>query len=627
VAPDDKFAGALMSQYPAVVSLADLGDRGMEFAGVDPLEQLHGVGGPIGDVNGDGFNDIMMSSSDRREVYVVFGGRDLPQLLTQADLDGTNGFLFRTSDTAAGAGDFNGDGFDDLTFGQYPNWSTGSGGTIVLFGRSEFDRRPDLPDGDGPDGTLIHDGGLRLARLGDVDGDGFDDVGTSVLTGPGGEGTGVVTVAFGNADGTQGRTAHLTDSGADHTGGLGFVFSGGDFNGDSFQDLVVAHQQGDSYLVFGGPGLTDLDVSQLTPEQGLVIKGLDQFTWAKAAGDVNGDGYGDLCAGDSIVLGRAGPGGAVDLGDLDGSAGFHVVDAGGHPVTLVGAIGDVNGDGFDDMAFSDGYADDGGTDAGAVYVVFGRAKAFPAVLKVSQLNGRNGFEITGAHDFDHAATVSSPGDINGDGLDDLLIGAWGVDAGSGNTGADFLVYGVASSTAVHRIGSAASQTLVGSDLRDSLRGMGGDDALWGHAGNDILSGGDGDDLLRGGDGRDTLRGDDGADTLVGGAGRDRLSGGAGGDTFRFDSLAASPVNARDLITDLDGRDLIDLSSLDADITQAGDQAFHVVARLDGHAGELALRWNAAAQLTQLQADVDGDGRADFAIDIAGGHVHFAGLVL
>jgi len=140
-------------------------------------------------------------------------------------------------------------------------------------------------------------------------------------------------------------------------------------------------------------------------------------------------------------------------------------------------------------------------------------------------------------------------------------------------------------------------------------------------------GGVGDDLLRGGLGRDRLAGGAGADTLIGGADRDRLTGGSGANTFQFDSPGASTPTARHLITDLRDGDLIDLSAIDADSTQGGDQAFHRVKALDGHAGELVLSWDSARGVTHLLADIDGDGHADFAVELTGKHDHFAGLVL
>lgn len=149
---------------------------------------------------------------------------------------------------------------------------------------------------------------------------------------------------------------------------------------------------------------------------------------------------------------------------------------------------------------------------------------------------------------------------------------------------------------------------------DALRGGPGDDRLFGDAGNDRLVGGAGRDVLLGGPGDDHLRGGGGADRLVGGWGADVLVGGAGRDVFVFaDPGHAGAGDARDVIRDFAAGDRIDLSGMDAHSTARGDQAFHLIdGAFSGTAGELRVR----AGL--VQGDVDGDGRPDFGIVLAGG---------
>jgi Ca2+-binding RTX toxin-like protein len=137
---------------------------------------------------------------------------------------------------------------------------------------------------------------------------------------------------------------------------------------------------------------------------------------------------------------------------------------------------------------------------------------------------------------------------------------------------------------------------------------------------------DGADRLSGGKGDDALLGGGGDDVLAGGAGADQLTGGAGADVFFFAKAADSTPAHADLVTDLEASDTIKLSSLDADTTQAGNQAFHLVSALGGHAGELALSYDAGANVTTLAGDTDGDGTADFQVLITGdasGFTHFA----
>lgn len=133
---------------------------------------------------------------------------------------------------------------------------------------------------------------------------------------------------------------------------------------------------------------------------------------------------------------------------------------------------------------------------------------------------------------------------------------------------------------------------------------------------DRLTGGAASDVLRGGSGNDTMRGGDGADILIGGAGRDHLWGGKGADLFVLDSswTQGSGKKSRDVIEDFSGSDRIDLHKLDANLYEALDDRFDFIGadRFSGTAGE--LRYSQGL----VRGDTDGDGRADFTIEIANG---------
>ena len=132
-----------------------------------------------------------------------------------------------------------------------------------------------------------------------------------------------------------------------------------------------------------------------------------------------------------------------------------------------------------------------------------------------------------------------------------------------------------------------------------------------------IGGGEHNDLLIGGQLADHISSTAGADTLQGGHGADTLSAGEGIDTFVYASVADSSVHKPDMITDLEKGDIIDLAAIDADTTQDGDQAFVLVESFDGHAGELMLSYDTDRNRTTLSLDVDGDGRAEGVILIAG----------
>lgn len=143
-------------------------------------------------------------------------------------------------------------------------------------------------------------------------------------------------------------------------------------------------------------------------------------------------------------------------------------------------------------------------------------------------------------------------------------------------------------------GSDAAQVLYGSSDADTIYGLGG---------NDTLSGGAGDDVL------------------IGGAGRDFMVGGAGRDVFDFNHPGESgkTASARDRIADFGrGQDDIDLRTIDASAKVHGNQNFKFIGKSVFHkvAGELHFRYEGGSK-TIVEGDVNGDGRADFQIELAG----------
>ena len=168
-------------------------------------------------------------------------------------------------------------------------------------------------------------------------------------------------------------------------------------------------------------------------------------------------------------------------------------------------------------------------------------------------------------------------------------------------------------------GGADNDSMDGGDGNDVLNGETGDDGLTGGAGDDALFGGAGNDQLWAGDGNDGLDGNDCNDLIIGGMGQDTLAGGAGADAFFFMAANESTAAARDRITDFswaDG-DYIDLSRIDANTSVAGDQAFNFVNSFSKQAGQATLTYDAASKTSTFSADVDGDGVADFVLQING----------
>ena len=206
--------------------------------------------------------------------------------------------------------------------------------------------------------------------------------------------------------------------------------------------------------------------------------------------------------------------------------------------------------------------------------------------------------------------------VSGTGLDNTLTGGLGDDTLNGFSGVDILR------------GGSGLDSLLGGDDDDQLFGGDGADVVFGDFGGDQMRGGTGADTMTGGSGEDTLQGEAGNDSLIGGddddlliggRGRDLLTGGADFDTFQILRLIDSGTAAatRDIITDfVTGSDVIDLSRLDA--RQGGaDDAFVLIgtAVFGNVAGQLRFRVVGANAV--VDGDVNGDGVADFSVQVNG----------
>jgi Ca2+-binding RTX toxin-like protein len=162
----------------------------------------------------------------------------------------------------------------------------------------------------------------------------------------------------------------------------------------------------------------------------------------------------------------------------------------------------------------------------------------------------------------------------------------------------------------------ADRLLNGSSRNDTMNGAGGNDSLNGLAGQDLLQGFGGQDTLLGLTGNDTLDGGAGNDLLIGGAGCDVMTGGGGADLFRFTVTSDSAVGpTRDQIIAFNRAegDRIDLAMIDANTRLSGDQAFTFIggASFTRLAGQLRFADGV------LQADVNGDARADMEVSVLG----------
>jgi hypothetical protein len=459
------------------------GSTGMEVlsSSLPPLGEISNNGSivqSLGDINGDGFADVFSGGSS---TGVIIFGKSTKDLLDAAS--GTNDLIITVQNATIqdliSLGDFNGDGLED--FGVLDN----SNNFYLVLGNIGFAGQKQL--------TIISDanslsqlaGISKTFAIKDYNGDGYDDILFSATDGKN-------LISLGNSSGQLpnfAQSSNLPSTAATSATGV-------DINGDGSDEMALGVNS--SYQPSGGFGL----YSNSSP-QSTIIDTSGGANQLKSLGDFNGDGIEDL----GVLNLRAGFDNfqlAVQsefliyygsLGNLNSPDVTLVSPVTTNPndqqlITLYSKAGDINGDGFDDVLVRVSSSVSTQENQGSVYVIFGSQQWSSSPLELANISDSQGFVIQGLPNSQAGISLSGGEDINGDGFDDLIIGAPG-----NNDNLSYVLFGSDFNKTVNQTGTIGDDVMLGTATGESFVAGQGDDQIYTGGGLDVVYAGPGDDWI------------------------------------------------------------------------------------------------------------------------------------
>ncbi len=400
-----------------------------------------------GDVNGDGYSDVIVGAYyyDNGEINeggaFVYHGSSTGVSATSSWTAESNQVDAYFGVSVASAGDVNGDGYSDIILGAsgYNNGQSTEGRAFVYHGSSTgVSKTASWTAESNQVGAWF---GCSVASAGDVNGDGYSDV----IVGAYEYDEGRAFVYHGSSTGVS-ATASWTAESNQAEAWFGYsVASAGDVNGDGYSDVIVGAHNYDNGLTYEGRAFvyhgssTGLNAyPSWTAESNQAQTG---FGYSVAsAGDVNGDGYSDVIVGapwydnsesnegrvfvyhgSSTGL-NASPSWTAESNQIDAYFGRSVASA-----------GDVNGDGYSDVILGAYYYDNGQSNEGRAFVYHGSSTGLNSVVSWTAESDQA--------DALFGDSVASAGDVNGDGYSDVIVGADYFDNGLTNEGGAFVYHG------------------------------------------------------------------------------------------------------------------------------------------------------------------------------------------